>query len=1151
MRIRIKRLCVICILLLLFFIFLTGTPVWSQTSDVKIGVLAKRGSDICLKEWNLTAEYLSTRIPDKSFIIIPINFDQIYSSVENGKVDFILVNSSLYVELEHWYGVNRIATLKNQRMEGAYTEFAGVIFCKADRADLKELADLKGKTFMAVNETSFGGWRMAWREFKEIGFNPYHDFKALSFGGTHDAVVYAVKDGIVDAGTVRTETLERMQNEGEIDVKDFYVFPYIGEKSTNLPFLHSTREYPEWPIAKVRHTPDALAEKVVVALLEMPADSAAAKAAQMAGWTIPLNYQPVHDCLKYLRVGPYIDLGKITLSDLIRNYWYFILTIFVIFFGTIVFTAIILKLNRNINISRRKLESEVEERKKAEKVIRHRAKSDELMSMISRKLINEEVDTAISSGLEILGQFLEVDLSYISLYEEGNRPFSIVHEWHNQCINSIIDVNSKVSSDAFFWVMNQTMHGQSVSVYRMSDLPPEASAWRSTLERQTIRSIAAVPFFHHGAVKGAICAASICTERKWSDVDIRLLEQFGKNYSVALARQGTEEEQRENERRIKTMLDTINAGILVIDPRIRVIIEVNPAAEEMIMSSRQEIVGKKCSNFICPTEKDQCPILDLGQDIDNTECLLLTADGSRISILKTVAPIILAGKKYLLESFVDITERKRIENALQEAKESAEAANQAKSVFLSNMSHELRTPLNAILGFSELLSCDPTVTESQLENLNIINRSGEHLLSLINAILNISKIESGLIALNGGSFDLHRTISVVAEMVRARAETKGLQLIVEQAHDLRRYIRTDEQKLRQVLLNLLGNAVKFTSGGSITLRTQNSPRKKTNPEQQIIHFEVEDTGPGIEPEELDKIFNAFIQIKVDQQIREGTGLGLAISRKFVQMMGGDISVKSDKGKGSVFLFDILVDIAEESEIETEKPVRHIIGLAPNQPVYNILVVENNLENRTLLCRLLQSAGFKVYKATNGQEAIEQYEKLQPDFIWMDIRMPILDGYKATEAIRKSEKEKRKTKTPIIALTASAFEDTKEMTMAAGCDDFVRKPFRETEIFEVMKRYLGVRYIYNEVLYPALSTLPEQTDLDVLTPEKLKELPEELLKELKQSAIDLDVDLILSVIDRIREFNDPLSDGLADMANNYQFHKILNLITNVILKATGD
>ena len=290
----------------------------AEDAPVKIGVLAKRGPERCMEKWSRTAEYLTEKIPGKSFVIVPLDFEETYSAVENSKVDFILLNPSIYVELESLYGVSRIATLKNMRLGKISTKFGGVIFCRADRKDIIDTNDLRNKTFMAVKETSLGGWRMAWRELKEKGIDPYRDFKDLRFGGTHDAVVYSVRNGKVDAGTVRTDTLERMDMEGKISLKDFYVI-HVPKGNVHLdvhlPFLHSTRSYPEWPFAKLRHTPDDLAEGVATALIAMPEDSPAAKAARCAGWTIPLDYQPVHECLKELRLGPYKDLGKITLTD--------------------------------------------------------------------------------------------------------------------------------------------------------------------------------------------------------------------------------------------------------------------------------------------------------------------------------------------------------------------------------------------------------------------------------------------------------------------------------------------------------------------------------------------------------------------------------------------------------------------------------------------------------------------------------------------------------------------------------------------------------------------------------------------------------------------------------------------------------------------
>ncbi len=557
----------------------------------------------------------------------------------------------------------------------------------------------------------------------------------------------------------------------------------------------------------------------------------------------------------------------------------------------------------------------------------------------------------------------------------------------------------------------------------------------------------------------------------------------------------------------------------------------------------------------------------------------------------------------LIGAILDITDRKRAEEALREhrdhleelveyrttqlakAKERAEASNRAKSEFLANMSHELRTPLNAILGFARLMERDPRVTPSQQENLATISRSGEHLLALINDVLDMSKIEAGRTPLNKKSFDLHRVLAVIEEMIRSRAGAKGLLLTVDRASDVPRYVKTDEQKLRQVLINLLGNAVKFTTQGTITLRVRakgmehgakrnrssevggQGPDAKIQRPETRIQFVIEDTGVGISPDDMERIFDPFIQKRGDQALGEGTGLGLAISRRYVRLMGGDITVKSDVGKGSMFKFDIGIepaDPADGGETGIEKPVRRVIGLEPDQPAYRILVVEDNLENRILLSKLLRFVGFDVREAVNGQEAIEQHGTWRPNLIWMDIRMPVMDGYAATREIRKIEAGRRKTEdgkqmemrkgqgtnsqssienrqsSIIIALTAHAFEEEKEKILAAGCDDLVRKPFKETELFQAMGKYLGVQYVYDDSLERGAKSV-EQYSEDILTPEALAGLPDGLLVDLKQAIIDLDVDLIASIIDRIGELSKSIADGLADLAKNFKYEKMLYLI----------
>ncbi len=363
---------------------------WAQEAPLRIGVLAIRGPHQCLNSWSPTADYLTRHVPGRRFVIVPLTHEQIHSHVETGEVDFILSNPAYYVGLEFWFGASRIATLKERRLNGVTTKYGGVIFCRSDRSDIRTVSDLKGKSFLAVSEFSLGGWLMAWRELKENGIDPLRDFKELGFDETHDRVVYAVRDRLVDAGTVRSNTLEELSAEGKINLADYYVFPQLHDRDIERPYFCTTREYPTWPMAKVRHTPDDLAEKVAIALLQMPADSPAARAAGCAGWTIPSNYRPVHDCLMALKVGPYRDLGKITFTDVLHSYGHWIVSASAAFCILAAFTGVVLKLNRTIKASHVRLKLEMDLRKKKDLELKQakelaetatRAKSEFLANM--------------------------------------------------------------------------------------------------------------------------------------------------------------------------------------------------------------------------------------------------------------------------------------------------------------------------------------------------------------------------------------------------------------------------------------------------------------------------------------------------------------------------------------------------------------------------------------------------------------------------------------------------------------------------------------------------------------------------------------------------------------------------------------------------
>ncbi|MEC4983290.1 MAG: response regulator [Oscillatoria sp. PMC 1068.18] len=488
-----------------------------------------------------------------------------------------------------------------------------------------------------------------------------------------------------------------------------------------------------------------------------------------------------------------------------------------------------------------------------------------------------------------------------------------------------------------------------------------------------------------------------------------------------------------------------------------------------------------------------------------------------------------------------IFELQQTKLALQQALVAAEAASAAKSQFLSNISHELRTPLNAILGFSQILVQDENLTKKQLEYLGIINNSSEHLLKLINDIISITKIKNNQIVIQENSFNLWEFTLHIIKMMQIPANSKNLELNYEFDENLPKYVQTDESKLRQVLVNLLDNAIKFTDSGTITLRVNVEERALERNhtflrlKKHFLVFQVEDTGLGISLDKKESLFEPFVQTRTNRQPSEGTGLGLSIAREFIKFMQGEIQVQSELGKGSLFTVNIPLKLARAIDVETKNwSKKQAIALQPNQPDYRILVVDDLPEHRQLVLEILEPLGFNIKLAESGQKALEHWRIWQPNLLLLDLQMPVMDGYQVVEEIKSNPSEQQPI---IIALTANVLPVNKQNALAAGCDDFINKPLREEILLSKLSEHLGVRYVYKE----DLPTNVNSSLSSKLTKEDLQVMSSEWITQIHHAALLADDEKVRKLIALIPEKDSDLSDALVGLVNNFRFDIIIDLI----------
>jgi len=798
-------------------------------------------------------------------LITLVGFEEMRQVVLNKEVDFVLTNPAAYVELEYSYGITRIATLINQRGNKATKEFGGVIFTRRDRQKIQSLNDIRGWSIMGVHQEAFGGWWMALGELKNIGIDPYSDCREVLFGGKQEAVVFAVRDGKAAVGTVRTGIMERLAQKGEIKLKDFKI---LGKKNDGFSLPHSTKLYPEWPFAKVKHTPDSLAQKVLIALLGIKVDNKAAVTGNYTGWTIPLDYTSIHTLMKKLRVGPYKEYGEVTFQDIIKKYWYWLALIIVCSSASVLITAFVIRINRRLNISRSKLEQEINERKQAKEAL------------------------------------------------------------------------------------------------------------------------------------------------------------------------------QESQEQLEALFNSVHTGIIIIDAESHRIVDVNPYAVSRIGATADKIAGKVCYEFICPAERGKCPITEQGQTVDNSDRILLDIDGKEIPIIKNVTTLNIGKKRYLLESFIDISDQKQAEEEKKKLETQLVYAQRMESIgtLAGGIAHNFNNLLMGIQGNASIMEFDIDSDHPHYKNLKNIDKLVQNGSQLTSQLLGYAR---------GGKYEV-RPINLNL-LVKDTADTFGMtrkEIRVHEELSEKLYgIHADQGQIEQVLLNLFVNAADaMPEGGDLFLKTMNVTHEDMIGKVYIPKsgnytlLTVRDTGTGVDEETMEHIFEPFFTTK---GLASGTGLGLASVYGIVKGHGGYIDVDSEKGKGTTF------SIYLPGTGETIKDKKELSG----EPVKGegiILLVDDEEIVLDASEHMLRKLGYEVLIATGGREALELCEENQDkiDMVLLDMVMPDMGGGKTYDRMKEINPD-------IKVLLSSGYivDGQAQEILDRGCDGFIQKPFNIEQLSQSIRGIL--------------------------------------------------------------------------------------------------
>jgi PAS domain S-box-containing protein len=617
---------------------------------------------------------------------------------------------------------------------------------------------------------------------------------------------------------------------------------------------------------------------------------------------------------------------------------------------------------------------------------------------------------------------------------------------------------------------------------------------------------------------------------------------------------------RESEERYRQVVETATDIIVSSDQQGRVV-SWNSAAENAFGYSADEVIGEPASVIIPKRFREahangmQAVVSNDGNGESIGKTIKMTGlrrDGTEFPLELSLATWATDGGRFFTAIIRDITEREQAEAKINEyqdhledlvearseelrtALRASEAANQAKSIFLANMSHEIRTPMNEILGHYQLMQRDSGLTTDQKKHLITIGKSGEHLLALINDIMELSRIETGHISLELEPVDLQNIVYDSANMFRTRTDAKGLQLEVNHAEDIVRNIQADERKIRQILINLLDNAVKFTDSGGIVVRVSTD----VTPLYDLVHvtIKIEDTGRGISEDDIDGIFEVFEQTPSSKHRDGGTGLGLAISRNYARAMGGNITVESKVGTGSTMILQFEVELATASDTKQIPSPQKVVGLSLGAHPPSVLVVDDQASSRALLTELLSQIGFVTHEASSGTIAIQEAERLRPDVILMDMLMPVINGCETTSRIKKLPGLQ---KTPIIMISANVLVGARDEALASGVDTFINKPFKENDVLEGIASCLGITYVYENI--PSDIFLPEVSVLKQVDANAVRNIPNELITKMLDMVFSGNMRQLEVLIDQVAALDADTAECLREMAHQYDYDALRELL----------